>query len=218
MFETEKLKLRFVIEDEEITFDSFNEYVWLINDFLKDINEDLLNKIKTKEEKEWQNGNQPHIVSVSNGCIIIDVIIPIICALIPIFYDIIKTKIQSYKSNSINFNQNDNSVHFFKLYGKYRQNWDLNDEKLFVKKIVNTYVRRKTNKDVDVFVRHLPSTLKKYGRKSLICKVKNSKAIFEVLNASNSLITGKLSHYSKRHMELTLIELNMQNPSKVQLP
>ena len=98
MFETEKLKLRFVIEDEEITFDSFNEYVWLINDFLKDINEDLLNKIKTKEEKEWQNGNQPHIVSVSNGCIIIDVIIPIICALIPIFYDIIK---KSWTSSSV---------------------------------------------------------------------------------------------------------------------
>ena len=58
---------------------------------------------------------------------------------------------------------------------------------------------RKTNKDVDVFVRHLPSTLKKYGRKSLICKAKNSKAIFDVLNVSNSLRIASFSSSNEKN-------------------
>ncbi len=210
MFETEDIKIHFVIDDENIIFESFNEYVWLINDLLESIYEKLKAK-EIKEEKISLN-NKPVIVSIGNGCIWIDVVIPILCAAIPIAYDIIKAVINSYNTHKINYNQTNNTVTLKNIYNyKKKQQWDYNDEKLFVKKIVNIFVNKQRKiSDVD-FVNNLPNTLKKYGFKSLICKVKNTKSIFDVLNVANSLQTTKLSHYSKRHMNLTLQELRI-NP------
>ena len=210
MFETEDIKIHFVIDDENIIFESFNEYVWLINDLLESIYEKLKAK-EIKEEKISLN-NKPEIVSIGNGCIWIDVVIPILCTAIPIAYDIIKAVINSYNTHKINYNQTNNTVTLKNNYNyKKKQQWDYNDEKLFVKKIVNIFVKKQRKiSDVD-FVNNLPNTLKKYGFKSLICKVKNTKSIFDVLNVANSLQTTKLSHYSKRHMNLTLQELRI-NP------
>lgn len=210
MFKTEDVKIHFVIEDENIIFESFNDYIWLINDLLGNIYKKL--KTKEREEEKISLNNKPEIVSIGNGCIWIDVVIPILCATIPIAYDIIKAVINSYNTPKINYNQTNSTVTLKGVYNyKKKQQRDFNDEKLFVKKIVNIFVKRQRKiSDVD-FVNNLPNTLKKYGFKSLICKVKNTKSIFDELSVANSLQTTKLSHYSKRHMNLTLQELRL-NP------
>lgn len=212
MFETKDLKIQFKIEDELITFDSFNEYVWLINDFLSSLSKSLNRKTKSKEEKRWLKNNPPRIISIGNGCIWIDVVIPIVCALIPVVYDIVKNLIDSYKSKYISSNLNSSTITLKGLFCKGKKDWDINDEILFVKKTINTYVKRMKNTDIDTFVDHLPKQLKKYGRNSLICKVHNTKAVFNFLNVSNSLQAEELSHYSKRHLKLTADALKILLP------
>lgn len=212
MLESNEEKIRFVIDDEAITFCSFTEYIWLIDDFLNDLQKTLGRKTKTRDEREFLEKGKARIVSIGDGCIWIDVVVPIVCACIPVFYDIVKILIESYKSKCITYNQSDGVIKLSKLFDKRKKRWDYGDEALFVKKTVNTYVKRKKSTDIGVFVTHLPHTLKKYGISSLTCKLKNAKAVFAKLGISNSLGIDKLKNYSKRHLELTAMELKIPHP------
>lgn len=133
------------------------------------------------------NKVSPKITSISEGSLVVEVIIPITCALLPIVYDIIKTKF---------WGQNKYIVSVCKS----RTKWSKQDNYEISKAVLEEYVLKKSKKSIDEFINSL-SLGCIYKKGSIRAKIQNTQQLIKENNIPSSLTIAPLSNYSKGHKE-----------------
>ena len=133
------------------------------------------------------NKLSPKITSISEGSLIVDVIIPITCALLPIVYDIIKTKFGGQNKYMVSV-------------CKSRTKWSDQDNYEICKAVLEEYSLKNSNKEIDNFINSL-SLPNIYKKGSVRTKIQNTQQLIIENNISSSLIIAPLKNYSKMHKE-----------------
>lgn len=131
------------------------------------------------------NEVSPEIVGVSNGSLVVDVIVPVACAMLPIIYDIIKTAYENHQQYVVSVD-------------KTRTTWTDEDNYEISKAILKEYVIKKSAKTVDEFIQNL-SLPHIYKRGSISAKIQNTQQLIKEMNISTSLSITPLKNYSKAH-------------------
>lgn len=189
-------KMRIRIEcDTEFKFTDFIDVLAYTNALFETCYDKYNEKIKNDKEKIDYKENQPSIASVGNGCVLIDVVVPIACALIPIIYDVVK----SYRNKKIGFNSDKKELVIYSTIIYDRMKWVYDDTYEFTLRAYKIYVLKKLTTSPDDFLKKLPANFQKYGRNSLLCKLFNTKALLEKNGINNTLNCKSLPHCSKEH-------------------
>lgn len=131
------------------------------------------------------NEISPRVESLSEGSLLVDVIVPISCALLPVLYDIIKNAFA---------NQNKYLV----SVDKTRTNWVDEDNYEISKAVLKEYAIKQSNKSVEDFIDTL-SLPHIYKKSSIRAKIQNTQQLMMEQNVSNTLTIAPLKHYSKAH-------------------
>ena len=131
------------------------------------------------------NETSPKVASVSEGSVVVDVIVPISCALIPILYDIIKRAFSSKKQYLVNV-------------GETRATWTDEDNYEISKAVLKEYALEQSQKSVEEFMSML-SLSHIYKRSSIRAKIQNTKQLMSEQSIPNSLSISPLKNYSKAH-------------------
>ena len=134
------------------------------------------------------NEISPKVTSVSNGSLVVDVIVPISCTLLSILYDIIKNKFDSQKDFAVNVNKTGNKTY-----------WLEEDTYNLSRKVLEEYVLGNGNLSINDFI-HTLSLLKPYGSKSIRSKIQNTKYLIECKQIPNTLKISKLKNCSTMHV------------------
>ncbi len=133
--------------------------------------------------------NAPIVSSISKGSLITEIIIPIAQIVIPLAYDIIKTKIENSKKYNVEIM-------------KTRNTWTEKDTKNICEIVIKTYVQRKKA----ISPRELAKTIKlskNYGFISIEDKIKNTGELLQE-NGIASTLKQCLKNYSKMHKRIFL--------------
>ena len=127
----------------------------------------------------------PEVASVSDGSLLVDIIVPISCTAIQIIYDIIKTACSSQKKYDFQVDET-------------RTKWTDEDNYKISKAVLKEYAVNKSHKSVDDFI-HSISLSHIYKKGSIRAKIQNTKQLMEENNISNTLETSPLAHCSQVH-------------------
>ncbi len=192
----EENKIRLVIDcDDEFRFSDFIDVLNFTSTFLEICYDKANENIRNEKEKLDFKTNQPLVASVGNGCIWVDVVVPVACALIPIIYDIAK----NYRNEKIKVDAEKKELRIDPNILHSKMRWDSNDTYEFTYEVYKTYVKKKKTISSEDFIKKLPAKLRKYGNSSLLCKLYNTKALLEKYGINNTLNCKSLPHYSKEH-------------------
>ena len=131
------------------------------------------------------NEISPRVESLSTGSLLVDVIVPVSCALIPVLYDIIKNAFS---------NQNKYIV----CVDKPRTNWTDEDNYEISKAVLKEYANKQSEKSVEYFIDTL-ALQHIYTRESIRNKIQNTKYLMNDQKISNSLPISPLCHCSVAH-------------------
>ena len=131
------------------------------------------------------NEISPKIESLSDGSLLVDVIVPVLCALLPILYDIIKNAFS---------NQNKYIV----CVDETRTKWTDEDNYEISQAVLKEYAKNQSNKSVEDFIDTL-SLPHIYKRGSIRNKIQNIKHLMNEQKIPNSLSISPLSHCSAAH-------------------
>jgi hypothetical protein len=131
------------------------------------------------------NVASPKVVGISNGSLVVDIIVPVACAMLPIVYDMIKTAYSNHKQYTVNVD-------------KARTNWTDEDNYEISKAVLKEYVIKKSNKSIEDFIDKL-SLPHIYKRGSMRAKVQNTIQLIKESNIPSSLSIAPLRNYSKAH-------------------
>ena len=131
------------------------------------------------------NKASPKVVGIYEGSLVVDIIVPVVCAMLPIVYDIIKTAYKNHKEYIVRVD-------------KTRTTWTNEDNYEISKTIIKEYAIKKSNKTVDELIDNL-SLPHIYKRGSIRYKIQNTKHLMQERNIPNSLSISPLSHCSKSH-------------------
>ena len=167
----------------EMTLLAMEKSLRLLNEAMAEFSE--RNGVRLNEKQE----NSPKVVSVSNGSLFVDVIVPIACELIPILYDIIKTRSKANPEYTINLYSNSN-----------RMKWTKEDNYKVSKEVLKVYAVKKQSLSINDFSVKLALALP-YSRQSIKAKIQNTKYLMESKNIPNTLNTASLANYSQMHKE-----------------
>ena len=129
----------------------------------------------------------PKVVSVSNGSLVVDVIVPISCALLPILYDIIKRKFDRENTYTVNVYETNSRIA-----------WADKDTYKLSKKVLEEYVLKGSSLPIDEFIDTLTLS-QPYRRKSIRAKIQNTKHLIESKQIPNTLKISPLKNCSKAH-------------------
>ena len=127
----------------------------------------------------------PEVVSLSDGSLLVDIIVPVSCALLPVIYDIIKNAYSSKKQYVVQVDET-------------RMKWTDEDNYKISKAVLKEYAVKQSSKAVDDFIRSI-SLSHIYKKESIRVKVQNTKHLMEEQNVLNTLETSPLAHCSKAH-------------------
>ena len=131
------------------------------------------------------NEMSPKVVSVSDGSVLIDIIVPVSCALLPILYDAIRDAFSAKKKYVVNV-------------GQTRTAWTDKDNYKISKAVLAEYAVRQSKKSVDDFISAL-SLSHIYKKGSIRAKIQNTKQLMMENRMSNSLPLAPLKNYSQAH-------------------
>lgn len=211
MADMRPIKLRFVIEGEDaIPLDDFSRSISRIEGFLDQCYEETFRRLQGNCKRLEFDKKPPLVTSVGNGCIWLDVLLAVLSIAAPIVCEIIKERWRGKSDTSI-VKGDQVAVLYLdpKSIRPKTKRWHESDERLFIDLIIDTYVAKKKNEDIYAFIDRLPTNLQFYGRNSLKCKIRNTKAIFNSLPISlgDTLDCAPLERYSKRHEKFVKEEL-----------
>lgn len=127
----------------------------------------------------------PQIYNIKKGSLIVDVIVPIACVLLPKLYDTIERKFSQRRNYKI-------------VLKKKKMQWSYEDDYRVCKVIIQKYVIEKCNLSLNDIIKNIKLS-KNYGEISVEDKIKNTKYLLEQNNIKNTLKSGKLSNCSKQH-------------------
>ena len=127
----------------------------------------------------------PEVVSVSDGSLLVDIIVPISCALLPIIYDIIKTAYSSKRQYVVQVDET-------------RTIWADEDNYELSKAVLKEYAVKQSKKSINDFIGSV-SLPHIYKKGSIRVKIQNTKQLMTDQNVHNSLKISPLMHYSKAH-------------------
>lgn len=131
------------------------------------------------------NESSPKVVSLSEGSLLMDVVLPISCAMLPILYDIIKTAFASKKQYSVKVDETKNK-------------WTDEDNYKLSKAVLEEYVIKKSKKSINDFISTI-SLSHIYKKDSIRAKIQNTKQLMLEDNISSTLSISPLKNYSKAH-------------------
>lgn len=132
-----------------------------------------------------KNEISPKVAGISEGSFMVDVIVPVACAMLPIIYDLIKTAYKNKKQYTVSV-------------GKTRTTWTDADNYEISKAVLKEYAIRKTNKSIEDFIDSL-SLPNIYKRGAIRNKIQNTKHLMQEQNIPNSLSVAPLRHCSQAH-------------------
>lgn len=127
----------------------------------------------------------PQIYNIKKGSLIVDIIVPIACALLPKLYDTIERKFSQRRNYKI-------------VLKKKKMQWSYEDNYKVCKVIIQKYVIEKCDLSLNDVIKNMKLS-KNYGEISIEDKIKNTKYLLEQNNIKNTLKCGKLSNCSKQH-------------------
>ncbi len=116
---------------------------------------------------------------------VVDIIVPISCALLPILYDIIKNAFSSKKQYVVNV-------------GPATTSWTDEDNYEISKAVLKEYALEQSQKSVEEFMSML-SLSHVYKKSSIKAKIQNTKQLMTEQNIPNSLSISPLKNCSKAH-------------------
>ena len=135
------------------------------------------------------NEISPKVKSISNGSLEVDVIVPVACALLPILYDIIKSKVNSNPKYVITMYSNST-----------RMLWTKDDNYKVCEEVLKEYVLGKSYKPVKDFLTGLSLSLP-YSKRSIRAKLQNTKHLLGIAKIPNTVPVTPLPNFSEMHLE-----------------
>ena len=131
------------------------------------------------------NKSSPKVVSLSNGSLLVDVVVPVSCALLPIVYDIIKSVFSSKKEYAV-------------LVYETQTMWTDKDNYELSKEVLKEYAVKQSEKSIDDFI-HSVALTHIYKKSAIKAKIQNTKYLMMEQNIINTLPISPLKHCSKAH-------------------
>ena len=131
--------------------------------------------------------NSPMVKSVSQGSVVVDIVVPIVTTLVPVLYDIIKSKFFSKPKYNV------------QIYShSARMLWTVDDNYSVCEEVLKEYVLCRSRKSVNEFILGLCLSLP-YSKNSIRMKIQNTKYLLSAENISNTLAIGGLPNCSAIH-------------------
>ena len=96
-----------------------------------------------------------------------------------------------------------------------RARWSEEEERLFIRKAVETYVVHGLRTDPEDFMNDpaLEGVIERHGTNAVQCKLKSIKAVFEDLGVNNTLDVRGIGGYSDRYRDLVAVSFFYSNVS-----
>ena len=132
--------------------------------------------------------NSPEVKSVSKGSLVIDIIVPIVCSLLPILYDAIKQKFSSQREYVVT------------MYSDRGLRWTDEDNYRVCEAVLRKYVLQSDSLAVNDFINRICLS-KPYSRKSIRMKIQNTKYLMEKDGLANTLLISQLPNCSIMHKQ-----------------
>lgn len=152
----------------------------------------------------------PEIVSVSNGSVITEVIVPIAGAILPAVISIIPELFKAIRNKS-----KDKDVVIITLTeSRNRKKWTYEDNLAICLAVLKEYAIKKRDTNVDEFMKDIQLS-KNYGKSSVKMKIQNTKKLLTEKIISNTLKITPLSNCSHDHIQAFEDACNKLNIQKI---